>query len=239
MSKPSEIGYLRAIGDAGTWHAAHKPFSDPACHRHLIGIGAVMSLLPQPPATVLDLGCGNGWTSIFLARRGYEVTGVDISTDMIFQANQNKQRAQLTNLRFVTADYENLSFGGMFDVVLFYDSLHHAVDEREAIAAAYRALKTGGICLSSEPGPGHAGQPASVAAGPNYGIMKKDLPVRRVFSLGRRAGFRDFRAYPDAAAWVSRLHGSGKRAKPFIFFHALLALLSYCRLDNGICVLVK
>src|SRR5262249_2961496 len=120
MSKPEEIGCLRAIGAAGVWHAAHKPFSDAACHRHLIRMGAVMSLLPQPPATVLDLGCGTGWTSVFLAERGYEVTGVDISADMIFHANRNKQRAQVANVRFVVADYENLSFGGMFDVALFH-----------------------------------------------------------------------------------------------------------------------
>jgi len=239
MNKPDEIGCVRAIGEAGTWHAAHKPFSDPACHRYLIGMGAMMSLLPQPPAMVLDLGCGTGWTSVFLARRGYEVTGVDISPDMIFQGNRNKQRAQLANLRFMVADYENLSFGGMFDAVLFCDSLHHAVDEREVIAAAYRALKAGGICLTSEPGRGHVAEPASLAGGRNSAAVEKDMPIRKIFALGRHAGFRDFRAYPDAAAWVSQLYGTGKRPKPFILFRALRALLSYCRHDNGICVMVK
>jgi SAM-dependent methyltransferase len=239
MKNPGETRYLRSTGEAGSLQAAHKPFSDPACHRYLIGIGAVMSLLPQPPATVLDLGCGTGWTSVFLARRGYEVTGVDISTDMIFQANHNKQRAQLANLRFLVADYENLSFGGMFDVALFYDSLHHAVDERQAIAGAYRALKTGGICLTLEPGRGHVGQPTSFTASRNSGAAEKDMPIRKVFSLGREAGFRDFRAYPDAAAWVSRLHGTGRKPKLLILFRALLALLSFCRIDNGVCVMVK
>jgi SAM-dependent methyltransferase len=239
MSKPLEISYLHPIGEAGTWHAAHKPFSDPACHRYLIGMGAVMSLLLQPPATVLDLGCGTGWTSVFLARRGYEVTGVDISTDMIFQANQNKQRARLPNLRFVVADYENLSFGGMFDVALFYGSLHQAVDARQAIAGAYRALKTGGICLTLEAGRGHVGQATSLAGDRNFGVAEKDMPIRKVFALGRHAGFRDFRAYPDAAALVSRLYGTGKRPKPFFLFRALLALLSYYRTDNGVCVMVK
>jgi SAM-dependent methyltransferase len=239
MSQPREIPYLRAIGEAGTWHAAYKPFSDPACHRHLIGMGAVMSLLPPPPALVLDLGCGTGWTSVFLARRGYEVTGVDISTDMIFQANQNKQRAQLTNLRFLVADYENLSFGGMFDVALFYDSLQEAVDERQAIAGAHRALKTGGICLTSEPGRGHAGQRTPLAAARNGRAAEKNMPIRKVFSLGRHAGFRDFRAYPDAATSVSQLYGTGKGPKALILFRALLAMLSYCRVDSGICVMVK
>src|SRR5262249_8514844 len=143
------------------------------------------------------------------------------------------------NLRFVEADFENLSFGGMFDAVLFIDSLHQAVDEQEAIANAYRALKVGGICLASEPGRGHAGQTASIVVGRNCRIAKKDLPIRKVCSLSRRAGFRDFRIYPDAATWVSQLYGSGKRTKAYTLFSALLAWLSYRRLDNGICVMVK
>src|SRR5262249_46788548 len=152
---------------------------------------------------------------------------------------QNKQRAQVANLRFVVADYENMSFGGMFDVALFYDSVHHAVDERQAIAGAYRALKTGGLCLTSDPGRGHAGPRIALARGRKQGVTEKLLPIRRIFSLGRHAGFRDFRAYPDAAAWISRLYGCGKRPKPFILFRAFLELLSYWRTDSGICVMVK
>ena len=42
-----------------------------------------MGFLPDPPARILDMGCGGGWTSIFFAKRGYEVVGQDISQDMI------------------------------------------------------------------------------------------------------------------------------------------------------------
>ena len=39
--------------------------------------------LPAPPVRVIDLGCGQGTQALRLARRGYEVTGVDASADLL------------------------------------------------------------------------------------------------------------------------------------------------------------
>jgi SAM-dependent methyltransferase len=43
----------------------------------------------QPPSTILDAGCGNGWLSNLLTTHGYSVMGCDISTELIKLANQN------------------------------------------------------------------------------------------------------------------------------------------------------
>ena len=55
-------------------------------------MGIIMQLLPATPARVLDLGCGTGWTSTFLALRGYTVVGQDIAPDMLSLARANQQR---------------------------------------------------------------------------------------------------------------------------------------------------
>src|SRR5207244_11070644 len=86
MAKSGEIDYLKNLGAAGVWHAANKPFSDPGCGRYLAELGAILALLPPPPARLLDLGCGTGWTSVFFARAGYDVVGVDLAPDMIAHA---------------------------------------------------------------------------------------------------------------------------------------------------------
>src|SRR6516164_2425848 len=107
MAKQGERDYLKKLNADSVRHAVNKPFSDPDCGSYLMEIGAIMTLLPPPPARLLDVGCGTGWTSLFFARRGYEVVGVDIAPDMIHHANENKQRAQLDNVRFLVCDYES------------------------------------------------------------------------------------------------------------------------------------
>jgi len=173
MAKQGEIDYLMRIGEAGAKHAAGKPYSDVGCGSYLMQIGCIMSLLPQPPCRLLDAGCGTGWTSVLFARRGYDVVGVDISEDMIFHANMNKHSERVDNLHFVVCDYENMPFQLEFACAVFFDSLHHAVDEVEALRAAHRALRQVGICITSEPGTGHARKPEAQAAVRDFNVTDK------------------------------------------------------------------
>jgi SAM-dependent methyltransferase len=198
MAKIGEINYVRNLHGPEVAHAVHKPFSDAECWRYLQEMGAVFFLLPPPPARLLDMGCGTGWTSRFFARAGYDVVGVDIAPDMIRLADEARRDEGLENLRFAVYDYEELPYEGEFDAVVFYDALHHAVDEALAVAQAYRALVPGGRCLTSEPGEGHADNPLTRAAVHRFGVTEKDMPPGRVVELGRRAGFRTFRAYPHS-----------------------------------------
>jgi len=72
----------------------------------------------QPGARVLDVACGTGNTAIPAARGGAEVTGVDIATNFLAQA---EKRAKVEGLRahFQEGDAEHLPFGDSeFDVVL-------------------------------------------------------------------------------------------------------------------------
>jgi ribosomal protein L11 methylase PrmA len=65
VSKLAEQNYLALTGDAGTVHNLGKPFTDSGCATNLASIGTIMALLPDPPARILDMGCGAGWTSVF------------------------------------------------------------------------------------------------------------------------------------------------------------------------------
>lgn len=193
MPKFGEINYLKLIGAEGTRHALEKPFSDGGCGRYLADLGAVFNLLPEPPARVLDLGVGPGWTSVFLARRGYQVVGQDICADMIELANRNRDRYAAQSATFVVQDYEAMQYRAEFDAAVFYDALHHAENERTALGAVYAALKPGGICIAIEPGEGHAA--ASVAVSAELGVTEKDMPPHHVITLAREVGFQSFRVY--------------------------------------------
>ncbi len=198
MAKQDEALYLSRIGPDGYRHAKGKPWSDANCDRYLIQFGAILSLLPPPPARLLDMGCGTGWTSIFFAKRGFDVCGVDISGDMIRAAEENQKNAEVGNLEFLAGDYESVRLPHTFDCVVFFDSLHHSDDEFAALKTAYDHLKLGGVCILSEPGHGHSHADASQRASTEFGVTEKDMPPTRIWTGAKRIGFSRCRVYPNA-----------------------------------------
>ncbi len=194
MPRAGELTYYERIGESGRRHAVGKPFSDDECGLYLMRAGALFSLLPPPPARVLDCGCGTGWLSYFLARRGYDVVGTDVSRDAIRLAKANPVFRDGPVPTFAVADSESLSFREEFDAVVFFDSLHHAIDETQALQNAFTALKRGGVCLALEPGRGHARKSQSIDE--QYDVTDKDMPPSRVCRAGRRVGFARTRIVP-------------------------------------------
>jgi SAM-dependent methyltransferase len=205
--KQGEIDYMQKIGEEGALGAYDKPFSHFTCPKNLVDLGLIMALLPQPPARLLDLGCGTGWTSAFFARRGYRVTGQDIAPDMIRYAERNRARYEAKDLDFVVSDYESLNFEEPFDCAVFYDSLHHAVDERAALTSVYRALRPGGVLITHEPGAGHSKSPDSMRAMELYGVTEKDMPPAHIRDLCRQIGFSKFEFLLDPTLAVISVYG--------------------------------
>ena len=250
MAKSGELNYLKNLGPAGIQHSMNKPFSDAGCHRLLTEIGAIFTILPPPPARVIDMGCGTGWTSYFLAKRGYTVVGVDISADMIEYANQVKQREQVDDrLLFHVCDYETMQYKDEFDCAVFYDSLHHAENEHAALQSAYRALKSNGICVTSEPGRNHAKGSCSIEAMKRFGVTEKDMPPSSIVSLARQIGFSRVLVFPHLTQ-INRLvyesHRKIKNGSPFLIGIMnllvgirILAQIVYTKRNNGITVLIK
>ena len=197
MPKDAERAYLANLGAQGVDHSLNKPFSDPECGIHLAAIGFIMRLLPPPPARILDLGCGGGWTSIFYARLGYQVTGQDIAPDMIAVARDNARINDVgSRTDFLCGDFEHMELGAQYDAAIFFDSLHHAEDEALAIHAAWRALMPGGILITHEPGEGHSQSVESIAAMARFGVNERDMPPHLIMARGRDAGFTGFRVLP-------------------------------------------
>jgi SAM-dependent methyltransferase len=195
MPKSGELTYYARIGDAGRQHALSKPFADEDCGLYLQRVGALFSLLPPPPARILECGCGVGWLAYFLARRGYEVVATDVAADAINLAQDNSPFRDGSAPQFQVADSESLEFEAAFDVVIFFDSLHHSVDEAAALRSAFRALRPGGMCMTLEPGRGHHRKSEDVEA--EHDVTEKDMPPSYIWRLGRKAGFTRCQVYPS------------------------------------------
>ncbi|MBM3828672.1 MAG: methyltransferase domain-containing protein [Actinobacteria bacterium] len=189
MAKEDEIAYIERLGPLGREHALNKPWSDVDRGRYLQEIGALITLLPQPPARVLDLGAGSGWTSCLLAMSGYQVTATDIAPEMVAMHGENAMRYDVRLEASLVTDFESLPFDNEFDVVIFYDCLHHSDDELAALRGAHRALRPGGICVTLEPGRGHHKTDMSVNAMRLLGVTERDMPPSLIVSSGRKAGF--------------------------------------------------
>lgn len=102
--------------------------------------------------SVLDLGCGTGNHAFPLAQRGYEVIGVDRSTDMLDRAQRKLMNAGLDGkLIFQQADIGAVNLERTFDVALMmFAVLGYQLDNSEvlsALKAARRHLCVGGLFI--------------------------------------------------------------------------------------------
>jgi len=162
--------------------------------------------------TVLDIGAGTGAYTLELARRGYDVTAVDISSNLIELCKQRTSDEGLEkNVRFLVADARDLSAikDDTFDAVLLMGPLYHLVleeDRKTALREAYNRLKPGGVIFSSY-----------ISRYGIWGDVMKNIPesiedqvaVRSVLDSGRDpegTHAYDFRAYFAKVSEVAPLH---------------------------------
>ena len=114
----------------------------------LLGEGEIM------PGRALDVGCGTGTHSIYMAKHCPEVVGVDFSRPALRQARRKAERAG-ANVRFQTADVLRLGLpdspdlGGQFDFMLDLSCMHtFSVEDRGRYGeSASRVVRPGGYVL--------------------------------------------------------------------------------------------
>jgi len=109
------------------------------------------------PCKVIDLGCGAGNYVFYFADKGFESTGVDISSAAI---NIAKNRAKEKGLicKFINADIlsEKDKVSGLFDFAYDWELLHHIFPEDRSRDAnqVFKLLRPGGkylsVCFSEE-----------------------------------------------------------------------------------------
>ena len=100
---------------------------------------------------VLDCGCGLGRLAWLLARRGFVVTGVDISP--LFIAEAIKKCGEELALRFLVEDARSMSFPDQsFDGVCSALSLEHVGDVKGTLKEMCRVIKGRGVLIVTLPG---------------------------------------------------------------------------------------
>lgn len=103
------------------------------------------------PCRTLDMGCGAGNYAIYLAKAGFEVTGLDIAPTAVKLAQEKAARAGV-RCDFLTADVlgELKAIKGTFDFIYDWQLLHHIFprDRKQFVANVTRLLRQDGKYLS-------------------------------------------------------------------------------------------
>jgi len=134
----------RRFATEGDGLAAVCSYGLPAFYNRAIDFCQRLALEPwlQVPrgTRVLDVGCGVGRWSRELARRGAQVTGIDVSPTMIAQAIVRAAVEGVSSrCRFLVQDVVALDAGEKFDMVLSVTVLQHIL-EADAVRAAMRRM---------------------------------------------------------------------------------------------------
>ncbi|MBI5611397.1 MAG: methyltransferase domain-containing protein [Deltaproteobacteria bacterium] len=181
-------------GEAFQNFLRHKGFVDPSFVQTW---GAVTEVLNQKPfgPRILDLGCGPGWTSLFLAARGLDVTAADLSPDMLAIAVDNAKRHGVT-IRTAEADMQaGFDLGRDFDGVLIFDALHHCQDETAVLRHCFQALRPGGSILLVEPDWFHEYGGSARHDRREFGTTERGMGWGRMSRALRAAGFGDLQRF--------------------------------------------
>jgi SAM-dependent methyltransferase len=140
-------GRFGAAGQASEWDARYRERGGKMWSGRPNG-RLVAEVAELGPGRALDVGCGEGGDAIWLARRGWTVTAIDVSDVAVSRAREAAERAGVT-VDWVTGDVLRTPFpSDSFDLVsLQYPALPKAAGE-PAVRALLDTVRPGGLLLA-------------------------------------------------------------------------------------------
>ena len=129
----------------------YPPHSDHAWLRMRAGRSRFARLLDEaipPGARVVEIGCGTGQMSLFLARSDRLVIGADLTRASLLLAADAAYRFGTGGVHFIETDLSQPGLRrGSFDVVYSSGVLHHMPDPRRSLAPLVRLARPGGMIV--------------------------------------------------------------------------------------------
>lgn len=102
--------------------------------------------------TILDVGCGAGTISLYLANQGANILGVDISRKAIDSCKKSARILKLTDkTQFICNTIEKIKFRQKFDAIICSEVIEHIPRDRTFLKIIHRLLKNNGILILSTP----------------------------------------------------------------------------------------
>ncbi|MCL1858072.1 MAG: class I SAM-dependent methyltransferase [Oscillospiraceae bacterium] len=139
LDNHNQFGIFAKYYDILNYNANYKKVAD--------YIENVFEIYKKKPGLVLDLACGTGNLAIELDNRGYDMTGLDLSNEMLsVAAAKNKN-----NILWINQDMSSFELYGTVDAIICcFDSLNYIQDEeniKKCFMSVYNYLNPGGLFI--------------------------------------------------------------------------------------------
>jgi SAM-dependent methyltransferase len=212
--KRSAEEYAGRLTDRQRHHLLTKPFYalEAEVDREHLGyfhdVAHLLSALDLPCGShILDVACGPGWLSEAFYRFGYDVTGVDISADLLAVAARRlaslpfppfAEPGHAPRARFLKLDVETEALPERFAGIVLYDCLHHFVDTAAVLANLRAMLAPGGrlvIVEGAMPPRGSAGERDLLAETAAHGTLEAPFAPEALSAALAQAGFATVESY--------------------------------------------
>lgn len=167
----------------------------------------------EPGSEILDVGCGDGWTSLFLAESGYSATGIDIAPARVVAGLERAERWDVedrwgVSFELLVADMDDFALGREFDAALVFDALHHSARQPQVVENIARHVRPGGWVLFGEPSWLHAISPGARRTSRELGWIERGITARSLRRTCTTSGFGNFRRFFEPSRpYESRLGG--------------------------------
>jgi 2-polyprenyl-3-methyl-5-hydroxy-6-metoxy-1,4-benzoquinol methylase len=204
INKESTKNYVKSLDEAGLAFLYTKPFpvgdfdhgrENAISHLSLfISIANVLHSLS--PSKVIDIGCGPGWLSEYLARLGFDMTGIDFSEDFIEIAEKRKRQIPYFDklkLRYRVSDAHSIISNQKYDCAILYSSLHHFDEPERVLKNIYDLLTEKGFLIIHEgerPPKGSDGEKRLIDEMKKSKWLERPFFKEELLDMLKRAGFK-------------------------------------------------
>ncbi len=147
--KVSETASFERVAD----HYARKDLTGYCSIARKLRLDRSLKNVPKPIASLLEVGCGAGFSARYLRGKYSHYTGLDSSESLIALAVKHNNGSQ--NAIFLCRDAEKLDLGGKFDLIVMIGVLHHILRPDKVLEGLKTCLSPDGLLVVNEPGRGN------------------------------------------------------------------------------------